>query len=146
CMMSATIATDDVDYAFGSTAMITGSEFQPNEQVQLQVTHVAGTPGSNAHAQNQPWIVQADAAGNISSSWLVNDPDALDASYDLNATGLSSGLVAHANFTDASQAAPSRPILDTASDTGSLSTDSITNDNTPSFHGTVRIPGLATVT
>src|SRR3954470_3788100 len=65
CMMSAAIMTDESDYAFGSTAIITGKEFQPNEIVQLQVTHVAGTPGSNADAQNQPWTVQADATGNL---------------------------------------------------------------------------------
>src|SRR4051812_41238362 len=67
--MMALVTTDQMDYHFGETAVITGTQFAPNEPVQLQVTHVAGTPGSNADPQNQPWEVQADAEGNFTANW-----------------------------------------------------------------------------
>src|SRR5688572_22795035 len=96
----ASVATDKDDYAFGETVQITGAEFQSNETVQLQVTHVEGTLGSNDNAQNQAWQVQADAEGNITTTWLVNDPDATGATYLLTATGTTSGEIATATFTD----------------------------------------------
>src|SRR5438552_18380900 len=99
--MLAAISTDQLDYTFGQTAQITGIEFAPNETVQLQVQHAPGTDGSNADPQNQPWQVQADAAGDFTASWLVNDPDANGPTYVLSATGLSSGLTAQTIFTDA---------------------------------------------
>ena len=37
--MMAAVMTDRSDYAFGSTALITGAEFAPLETVQLQVVH-----------------------------------------------------------------------------------------------------------
>src|SRR4051812_9193102 len=95
------VVTDQADYVFGSTALIYGTGFAPNETVQLQVLHVAGTPGSNADAQNQPWTVQADANGAIAANWAVNDPDARGASYSLSAQGLSSGETSSALFSDA---------------------------------------------
>src|SRR4051812_32704641 len=49
--MMAMVATDKPDYFFGETAQIEGSEFAPNETVQLQVVHADGTPGSNADPQ-----------------------------------------------------------------------------------------------
>src|SRR3954462_13152810 len=98
-VMFAAVATDKADYAFGSTALIYGADFKPNQVIQLQVMHVAGTPGSNADAQNLPWTAQADANGSFASSWIVNDPDARGATYELNASGLSSGEIAHTNFT-----------------------------------------------
>src|SRR5262245_51113138 len=98
----AALSTDQADYVFGQTALISGSEFAPDEMVQLQVQHVAGTAGSNDDPQNQAWTVQADALGNVSAMWVVDDPDAIGASYDLTALGLSSGFTAATQFTDAS--------------------------------------------
>ncbi len=98
--MFAFVATDQADYHYGDTALIAGGDFAPNETVQLQVTHVAGTDGSNADPQNQAWTVQADESGTFTASWLVNDPDALHATYNLTATGLTSGESAAATFTD----------------------------------------------
>src|SRR5687767_350507 len=71
----AAVATDKDDYVFGEVARITGIEFAAGETIQLQVTHVAGTAGSNDDAANAPWTVQADAAGSFLTTWLVNDPD-----------------------------------------------------------------------
>src|SRR3982750_2800881 len=100
-VLFSSVFTDQNDYVFGSTALIYGTGFAPNESVQLQVMHVDGTPGSNADAQNKPWTVQSDAAGGIAARWVVNDPDARGASYNLSANGLSSGESADAQFTDA---------------------------------------------
>ena len=99
-LLSAVIATDKLDYPFGATVQISGSGFTPNEVVQLQVLHAPGTAGSNADPQNQPWNVTADAAGAVTADWVVNDPDAVDASYDLTALGLLGGETAKAAFTD----------------------------------------------
>lgn len=103
-LLTATIVTDQTDYAFGTTALISGSGFAAEEEVQLQVTHADGTAGSNADPQNQPWQVQADAEGSLNTSWFVNDPDAVGATYILTATGLASGLIAATQFTDAATA------------------------------------------
>src|SRR6476620_2752492 len=99
--MLAAVSTDKPDYAFGETANIAGTEFAPDEMVQLQVLHAPGTPGSNDDPQNQAWTVQADAAGNIATTWIVDDPDAGGATYDLTALGLSSGFTATTQFSDA---------------------------------------------
>src|SRR4051812_16651120 len=93
-VLFAAVFTDNSDYAFGSTAMIYGAEFKPNEMVQLQVVHAAGPPGNNLDDQNLPWLVQADNSGSVNASWLVNDPDARGATYVLDAKGLSSGEIA----------------------------------------------------
>ena len=83
--MLAGISTDLTDYTFGHIAQITGIEFAPDELVQLQVLHAPGTDGSNSDPQNQAWTVQADASGNLTSTWVVDDPDAIGATYDLGA-------------------------------------------------------------
>jgi hypothetical protein len=96
-----TVTTDKPDYAFGETALITGTEFAPSEQVQLVVQNAPGS-GSNTDPQNQPFVVQADDLGSIATNWVVDDPDAIGATYIVTATGLSSGDVATATFTDSS--------------------------------------------
>src|SRR5207245_1157117 len=85
--MMTSVVTDQADYHFGETATIYGTDFVPNEPVQLQVTHVEGTPGSNTDPQNAPFAAQADEQGNFTTTWIVNDPDAIGASYLLTATG-----------------------------------------------------------
>ncbi len=107
-LISATVITDQLDYAFGSTAQITGNGFAQGETVQLQVRHAPGTAGSNDDPQNQAWQVVDGGAGdldgiadgNIQTTWVVDDPDAVGASYVLTATGVSSGEVATSTFTD----------------------------------------------
>ena len=73
--LMAAISTDQIDYAFGQTAHITGTEFAPDEVVQLQVQHVAGTPGSNDDPQNQAFTVQADGMGNIGGTLYHRLPE-----------------------------------------------------------------------
>ncbi|MGN6249403.1 MAG: MBG domain-containing protein, partial [Ginsengibacter sp.] len=98
---SATISTDQPDYAPGSTVIISGTGFQPGETVTLQVLHDP-TGGDDATSPaHQPWTVVADANGNVSSTWLVPaDEDELGATLKLTAVGGSSGLSASVVFTD----------------------------------------------
>ncbi|MDB6018143.1 MAG: hypothetical protein JWR19_2632 [Pedosphaera sp.] len=91
------VVTDQSDYAPGSTATISGSGFQAGEVVQLQVlrTDIPDPDGP----EHQPWQVTADENGNFEATWYVT-PDEAGASLELTATGLTSGLVAQADFTD----------------------------------------------
>jgi hypothetical protein len=90
--------TNFMDYAPGTTALIGGSGFAPNEKVDLQVLHIDGTP--NTDASHTPWTVVADATGAISTSWLVDSVDALGSRLQLNAVGEASQTTAQATFTD----------------------------------------------
>src|SRR5258706_3919530 len=97
----ATISTDLLDYPPGSTAIITGSGFQPGETVTLQVLHEPTGGDDATDPSHQPWTVVADADGNVSSTWLVpSDADELGATLKLTAVGESSGLQAEEVFTD----------------------------------------------
>ncbi|CAN5738273.1 hypothetical protein BH10BAC2_BH10BAC2_35130 [soil metagenome] len=96
-----TISTDQLDYPPGSTAIITGSGFQPNETVTLQVKHDEADSLGTDPQYHQPWAVIADADGNVSSSWIVpDDGDAVGATFLLTADGQSSSLHAEWIFTD----------------------------------------------
>ncbi|CAN5255421.1 hypothetical protein BH11BAC5_BH11BAC5_20270 [soil metagenome] len=84
----ATIKTDLLDYPPGSTAIITGTGFQPGETVTLQVLHVDGDSLGTDSQYHQPFTTIADGSGNISSSWWVpDDGDALGATFKLTANG-----------------------------------------------------------
>ena len=102
--LDATISTDKADYAPGEIVQISGGGFLPGETVQLQVVHIEKTTTSVTsladHQGHDPWFVGADASGNVSSSWLVQE-DSLNQTLLLTADGLSSGLHAEAIFTDA---------------------------------------------
>src|SRR5437764_110863 len=52
-LLSASVWTDKLDYAPGSTAILTGSGFQFGETVNLQVLHTDGTPSPG----DAPWTV-----------------------------------------------------------------------------------------
>ncbi len=98
---TATIATDQPDYAPGSTAYITGTGWQPGETVTLQVLHDPTGGDDSTSPAHQPWTVVADGSGNVSSSWYVpGDADELGATLKLTADGGSSGLSASWIFTD----------------------------------------------
>ncbi len=92
------VSTDKADYAPGETAIITGSGFASGETVRLQITHSDGTAeGGGGH---EPFTTVADADGNFSSSWHVNTDDSLGSTFELKATGETSGLIAVTTFTD----------------------------------------------
>ena len=125
-LLSAAVLTDQVDYAPGSTAIITtttdGSadhNFQLGETIQFQVSR---TDGIADHAPgNLPWIVTDGSSGfipyqNPTGTWVFPDTDGqadgkivtswfVDSQYahstlELKATGLTSGEVATRAFTD----------------------------------------------
>jgi len=137
-LLAANIWTDQPDYAPGSTAHIGGSGFAVGESVQLQVLHTDDTP--NTGGGHDPWIVSDGASGdldglldgNIQTSWYVNPDDSGGSSFLLTAFGLSSGEAASATFTDTDPPV----ITGITTDTGSSSSDGITNDNTLFINGT----------
>jgi hypothetical protein len=99
--LSATVTTDETDYPPGGTVYITGNGFAPGETVELQVLHVDGADNDTSPAHD-PWQVTADVDGNFESTWLVPlDEDELGATLELTAVGLTSGLIAQTQFTDA---------------------------------------------
>lgn len=105
-LLSAWVATDQVDYSPGETAIITGSGFAPGETVQLQVAHTDGSHATDS--AHQSWFVQDGSAadldgltdGNIQTTWYVGAGER-GATLNLSAMGLSSGETAAAVFTDA---------------------------------------------
>src|SRR4051812_43125712 len=66
-----TVTTDQPDYAPGSIAYITGTGFQADETVTLQVLHDPTGGDDATDPSHLPWTVTADGSGNISSSWTV---------------------------------------------------------------------------
>ena len=98
---TATITTDQPDYAPGSTAYITGTGWQPGETVTLQVLHDPTGGDDLTDPSHLPWTVVADVSGNVNSSWVVPpDADELGATLKLTAVGGGSGLTASVVFTD----------------------------------------------
>ncbi|QEC66926.1 T9SS type A sorting domain-containing protein [Panacibacter ginsenosidivorans] len=96
---AATIISDQVDYAPGTTATLTGSGFQPGETVVLQVLHYDGT--SDGGEDHQPWEVNVDENGNFTATWHVCEDDCVGSTLRATADGQSSGLHAECFFTDA---------------------------------------------
>ena len=95
----ASVTTDQLDYPPESTARMFGAGFQPGEIVQLQV--LRAEIDENAGAEHRPWRVTADAGGKFQTTWYVTLHEA-DATLQLTAKGLTSGLVAQRTFTDSS--------------------------------------------
>ncbi|HEV8285639.1 MAG TPA: T9SS type A sorting domain-containing protein [Chitinophagaceae bacterium] len=99
---TATLTSDQQDYAPGSVATLTGTGFTPGETVTLQVIHVGEDPDGTDPQYHEPWTVVADENGNFVTTWNVPvDGDALGASFKATADGQSSGLHAETFFTDA---------------------------------------------
>src|SRR5262245_39521264 len=76
-MLTATVATGQIDYSPGETAFISGSGFEIGETIQLQVLHTDGTP--NTGEGHEPWYVvdggdgdlDGIADGNLQTTWYV---------------------------------------------------------------------------
>src|SRR6185503_5738546 len=90
---SASITTDKMDYAPGETAFIRGRGFQAGEVVRVKIHEDPHTP------QERGFDVTADADGNFSGEYLVQDYD-LDMKFIAGARGLTSGATAQTTFTD----------------------------------------------
>jgi hypothetical protein len=89
----ATLKTDKDDYPPGSTVVITGSGWQPGEQVTM-VLHEVGT----GHA-DRTYYATADAAGRITNAEFMTDASHIGVRFYLAARGAASQ--AQATFTDA---------------------------------------------
>src|SRR5439155_2135546 len=100
-LLSAAIWTNRPDYLPGQIATVTGSGFRVGETVDVHVVNL--TSG----AQYAPWSVTDGGAGDldgkadqtIQTAWTVPD-NALHSTLQLTATGLTSGEMAQATFTD----------------------------------------------
>jgi hypothetical protein len=121
-LLSATVWTDQADYQPGDTAYISGSGFALGETVELQVLHIDGTP--NTGAGHDPWyvtdgvrgdfnndgIMDGDldgiADGNIQTTWYVNPDDSVGSTFEVTATGLTSGATDSTTFTDTGNDSP----------------------------------------
>jgi hypothetical protein len=106
----ATVTTDLDDYPPGATAIITGSNFQPGETIELQVLHTDDIP--NTGGGHEPWQVTDGGEGDLDgkvdgkfeTTWYVNPDDSANSAFKLTTTGLTSGKVAIHNFTDSDPA------------------------------------------
>jgi hypothetical protein len=90
----ATIKTDKVDYAPGTPVLMSGTGYQPNEVVGLNLKQDDGDADINVS-------VQADAAGNVSYQGFAPDPGDVGTHFHLTAVGQTSGFQAQTVFTDA---------------------------------------------
>ena len=93
---SATVITDQSDYAPGQIVTITGSGWQPGETVTLSFVE---SPLIDTHPN---LYAVADANGNIFNNQFSPDAHDLNITFTLTATGNSSGFQAQTTFTDAS--------------------------------------------
>ena len=109
----ASIATDKPDYPPGSTVIITGSGFQANESITMQVLVIDPLINDNLTApDHRPYAATADANGDLHTTWTVPlNGDEAYATLKATADGQLSGLHAYVVFTDA----PAPPNLTSAS-------------------------------
>jgi hypothetical protein len=97
---TATIVTDQPDYAPLSQAVFTGSGFQANESVTLKVKNMTQPCNTvSADSSYLPWTVTTDGAGGFVTNWTVCN--CAGDSLKLIAKGQTSGLVAIVKFSDA---------------------------------------------
>src|SRR5262245_22056676 len=110
----AAVSTDQLDYAPGAWATISGHDFDPNESVTLQVVHQSGLVGGQGH---DPWTVTAGPDGSFTSAWYVDPDDSVGETFLLTADG-SLGSHASATFTDAKPTVTDIASDPSASETG----------------------------
>jgi hypothetical protein len=91
---SATVMTDQADYAPGTIVTITGSGWQPGETVTLSFVE---SPLIDTHPD---LTAVADANGNIFNNQFSPDSHDIDITFTLTATGGTSGMQAQTTFTD----------------------------------------------
>ncbi|RKD85043.1 MBG domain-containing protein [Mangrovibacterium diazotrophicum] len=94
-----TIFTDKDDYYPGEWVVITGSGWENDESVLINLTHIEPNIPDHTH---DPWYLYPDANGEIYDEWFVFD-DELGTTFWLTATGTTTGLFAETTFTDGSE-------------------------------------------
>jgi hypothetical protein len=96
-LLSATLLSDALDYAPGSTATLTATGFTAGETVEFRITSDVSGPGQGPWQVTDGSSADGDGAanGSVITTWLV-DPDGayLEATLTATATGLSSGELA----------------------------------------------------
>ncbi len=98
----------DLDYAPGETVYITGTGWQPGETITLEVSNLTNPDVDCGAVNPEPhelWTTTADAEGNFTASWYVNDCE-LGADLLLEAFGITSGSTYEIFFTDAISLSP----------------------------------------
>ena len=110
---AAVINTDKSDYQFGNQVTITGTDFAPNETVQLQL------PGYTA------WQVSTDTSGQLSSTVTINVPETPATVLQLTANG-QTGDSAQTQFTYDNSA----PVLSLVNPVNSIFEDDVNNSGT----------------
>ena len=96
---AATVATDRADYAPGEIVVITGSGWLPGETVTVLLHE---EPIIDPAVDPDTWLEPspvADSEGNLYDEFVVQ-PNDVGVTFTLTATGLSSGQIAQATFTD----------------------------------------------
>ena len=91
---SATVTTDQTDYAPGETVIITGTGWLPGETVTLNLHRDTNDPPDTV------LTAVADANGNIQNSEYVCQQSDVGVTFLLTATGQTSGFTAQTTFTD----------------------------------------------
>ena len=94
---TATLNTDKSDYAPGEPVIITGSGWQPGENVNLLIEH-----NFFIDHPDEFKTIEASSSGEIYWDGYVVQGWDLDEIFTLTATGQSSGFIVSKNFTDAS--------------------------------------------
>lgn len=124
---SATVMTDQADYAPGTIVTITGSGWQPGETVTLSLVE---SPLVDTHPD---LTAVADVNGNIFNNQFSPDSHDIDITFTLTATGGTSGLQTQTTFTDASNDGTGTmtvsPSTVTAGSTGNSFTFTFATDN-----------------
>lgn len=92
-----TLTSDKIDYQPGETATLTGTGFQPEEVVTLQVLHADEIPSTGE--DHDTWTVVADASGSFTTTWHVCEDDCVGSLLRAIADG-ASGSHAEVTFTD----------------------------------------------
>src|SRR5262249_46866868 len=87
-LLSASITTDRMDYPPGSTAVITGTGWQPHETVDLHIFNVT------TDSDEASWTAAADSSGDVSTTLTIGEWDG--DSLRMDATGETSGRTAGA--------------------------------------------------
>ncbi|MEB2785908.1 YDG domain-containing protein, partial [Algoriphagus persicinus] len=94
---TATVTTDKDDYAPGEYVIITGSGWEPGERVDFIFEE---TPKPETCVNSHDNFAIADANGDIFYDGFLIKENHIGVAFVLTATGLSSGLIATAKFTD----------------------------------------------
>ncbi|PTN04628.1 Ig-like protein group 2, partial [Mangrovibacterium marinum] len=90
------IFTDKDDYYPGEWVVITGSGWENDESVLINLTHIEPNIPDHTH---DPWYLYPDANGDIYDEWFVFDEE-LGTTFWMTATGTTTGLFAETTFTD----------------------------------------------